>query len=355
MFNFLDNLIGNLKLNSKIKTIFLLVMPIFLIGIIITGLALNQILTSSYKSEVTSKALLAMETMNSVREYTSNHVRPELVDRLKSEFLPETVPAYSATEVFKNLTANPNYQNFSYKEATVNPTNPRDQADEFETQLIQQFRRQQDVEELRGFRSSARTKSFYIAHPLKVSQASCLECHGNVSDAPQSLIDKYGTEGGFNWELGQIVGAQIVSVPADQIQQQTKQAIKVTMGFMLAFLATMVITVILVNLSLQRYVIRPIKKVARAAESISHKDFDLSLLRPVQSRLDELGHLAKVFQNMADQVYTREQQLEQKVTELKVKIDHNRKEKEVKEIVNTDFFKDLENRAQSLRKRHKKS
>ncbi|MFP3435733.1 hypothetical protein SB781_38890, partial [Paraburkholderia sp. SIMBA_061] len=65
MFNFLDNLIGNLQLNSKIKTIFLLVMPVFLIGILTTGLALNQILTSSYKSEVTSKALLAMETMNS--------------------------------------------------------------------------------------------------------------------------------------------------------------------------------------------------------------------------------------------------------------------------------------------------
>ncbi|MFP3436078.1 hypothetical protein SB781_40635, partial [Paraburkholderia sp. SIMBA_061] len=67
-----------------------------------------------------------------------------------------------------------------------------------------------------------------------------------------------------------------------------------------------------------------------------------------------LGHLAKVFENMADQVYKREQQLERKVSELQVKIDHKRKEKEVKGIVNTDFFKDLENRAQSLRERHKK-
>ncbi len=293
MLNRLDALLGHLQLSSKFKVIFLLVIPIFLIAILVTGVFLNGILRSSYKSEVTGKALLAMETMNSVRDYTSEQVRPQLVDRLKSEFLPETVPAYSATEVFKNLTTHPDYENFNYKEATLNPTNPRDQADEFETELVQQFRQEDDLEQLSDFRPSGDT--FYIAHPLKVSRESCLECHGAVSDAPQSLIDKYGRDGGFNWELNEIVGAQIVYVPATEMEQQTQRAIQVTSGFVVAVLVAMVTTVILVNLSLQRYVIRPVKQMARSAEAISMGDLDVEFRKRYD---DEVGNLAEAFSRM---------------------------------------------------------
>jgi len=295
MLNRLDALLGHLKLSSKFRVIFLLVLPIFLISVIITGWQLNQVLTSSYKSEVTGKALLAMETMNSVRDYTSEQVRPQLVDRLKSEFLEETVPAYSATEVFKNLSTHPDYEKFDYKEATLNPTNPRDQADDFETKQVKKFRQQDELEELSGFRSSSSGDRFYIAHPLKVSKESCLECHGPVSEAPQSLIDKYGKDGGFNWELGEIVGAQMVYVPATEMEQQTQKAIEVTMGFVLAILVAMVMTVILVNFSLQRYVIRPITQMARTAEAISMGDLDVEFHKRYN---DEVGNLADAFSRM---------------------------------------------------------
>jgi methyl-accepting chemotaxis protein len=269
--------------------------PIFLIGVTLTGLMLRQVLNQNYEAEVTAKALLAMETMNSVREYTSSRVRPELIERLKTEFLPETVPAYSAREVFEELRKQPDYQNFYYKEATLNPTNPRDQADEFETKLVQQFREQDNLNELRGFRSLPTGEIFYIAHPLKVSKPSCLECHGSVSQAPQSLIERYGKENGFNWKLNEIVGAQIVSVPASEIYQLTQQALKVTMGFVIAVLTTMIATMILINFSLQRYVVRPIKQMARAAEAISMGDLDVEFNKRYD---DEVGHLTDAFARM---------------------------------------------------------
>jgi methyl-accepting chemotaxis protein len=269
--------------------------PIFLIGVTLTGLMLRQVLNQNYEAEVTAKALLAMETMNSVREYTSSRVRPELIERLKTEFLPETVPAYSAREVFEELRKQPDYQNFYYKEATLNPTNPRDQADEFETKLVQQFREQDNLNELRGFRSLPTGEIFYIAHPLKVSKPSCLECHGSVSQAPQSLIERYGQENGFNWKLNEIVGAQMVSVPASEIHQLTQQALKVTMGFVIAVLTTMIATMILINFSLQRYVVRPIKQMARAAEAISMGDLDVEFNKRYD---DEVGHLTDAFARM---------------------------------------------------------
>ena len=71
----------------------------------------------------------------SVRNYRSTQVKLEMADRLSTEayFIPETVPAYSAREVFAGLSKQPE------KEATLNPTNPRAQADQFETEITQQF------------------------------------------------------------------------------------------------------------------------------------------------------------------------------------------------------------------------
>lgn len=295
MLNRLDTLLGNLNLTTKFKVIFLLVIPIFLIGIFFTGLTLNQILKQSYQTEITARASLAMDTMNSVREYTSTQVNPELVDRLKTEFLPETVPAYSAREVFEELRKHPNYQNFFYKEATLNPTNPRDQADEFETKLVEKFRQQEDLKELQGFRPAPAGELFYMAHPIKIMKPSCLECHGVASDAPPSLIQQYGSENGFGWQLNEIVGAQIVSVPATEIHQRTEQAVQVTMGFVIAVLVAMGFTVGLVNFSLQRYVVRPIQKMSRAADAISMGDLDVEF----QNRYnDEVGGLAEAFTRM---------------------------------------------------------
>ena len=132
----------NFKLGTKLN--------IILVGILISAIAassifLSSILETQIEQKVADKAFLIIETMNSVRNYTSSQVKPELADRLATEayFLPETVPAYSAREVFEGLREQSEYQNFLYKEATLNPTNPRDQADQFETAIVQQFRQNQ--------------------------------------------------------------------------------------------------------------------------------------------------------------------------------------------------------------------
>lgn len=293
--NRLDALIGNLNLATKFAVLFILVIPIFLIGVTLTGFTLRDVLSESYKSQVTERALLAMDTMDSVREYTSSQVKPELIDRLEKEFLPQSVPAYSATEVFRDLQQKPDYENFFYKEATLNPTNPRDQADEFETEVVQAFRENPDLKEKQDFRSFQSEETFYIAHPLKVSKSSCLECHGAIKDAPQSMIDEYGTEGGFNWELNEIVGAQIVYVPASEIHQQTQKAVQLTIGFVVTVLVMMAVTVALINFSLYRYVINPIKQMSGAADAISKGDLTVEFRKRYN---DEVGRLAEAFTRM---------------------------------------------------------
>jgi len=73
----------------------------------------------------------------------------------------------------------------------------------------------------------------------------------------------------------------------------------------------------------------------------------------VARRSDELGQLALVFQEMARQVYAREQQLQRQVQQLRIEIDHARKAREVADITESDYFQQLLGKAQELRNRVK--
>jgi hypothetical protein len=41
-----------------------------------------------------------------------------------------------------------------------------------------------------------------------------LQCHSTPDKAPPGMVKLYGNANGFGWHSGDIVGAQIVSVPA---------------------------------------------------------------------------------------------------------------------------------------------
>lgn len=278
-----------LKLAQKFT---ILLFAVFLVGILASGAALATILGYNAENTVASKALMLIETMNSVRNYTSDQINPELSDRLSVEFLPETVPAYSAREVFEHLRTDPEYNAFFYKEATLNPTNLRDKADDFEAGVVERFRQSSSLNEQRGFRSTPSGELFFIARPIQISEQSCLECHGVVADAPASMIEFYGDQNGFGWELNEIVGAQMISVPASQVRKNARQSFVLIMGIVtIAFAAA----IFLVNFWLRRFVIRPLNRMAMAAEAISTGDMEAEF--EVTSK-DEVGSLAEAFQRM---------------------------------------------------------
>ncbi|MEM9908095.1 MAG: DUF3365 domain-containing protein [Cyanobacteria bacterium P01_D01_bin.44] len=279
----------NLRLGQKFT---LMLMVVFLSGILVSGLSLSYLLNRSTQAELTNKALMLMETMNSVRSYTSTEVKPQLEDRLETEFLPETVPAYSAHTVFETLRQSSAYADFYYKEAVLNPTNPQDRADTFESDLIAAFRRQQNPGEVSGFRPSSGDELYYIARPIKITQQSCLECHGTVAQAPKSMVERYGASNGFGWQLDEIVGAQVISVPAERVLKNARQSLVLILG---TFIIIFAIATFLVNLWLKRHVVRPINRMAMTAEAVSMGDTKAEF---VQTSKDEVGKLTESFNRM---------------------------------------------------------
>jgi HAMP domain-containing protein len=282
-------LFKNLSLARKFS---LLLFLVFLTGIIISGIALSTILNRNAQNEISAKALMLIETMNSVRHYTNTQVKPELEGRLVSEFLPETVPAYSAREVFEKLRENRTYSDFFYKEATLNPTNLRDKADNFEVNIVNQFRENGNLPEVQGLRSTPSGDLFYIARPIAVSASSCLQCHSTPDAAPASMIERYGSSNGFSWKLNEVVGAQIISVPASQVLRSSRQVFGLIIGTITAIFA---LTTLIVNLWLRRYVAQPLKRMAQAAEAVSTGDMEAEF---EWNSKDEVGSLAEAFRRM---------------------------------------------------------
>ncbi|MBH8577726.1 DUF3365 domain-containing protein [Nostocaceae cyanobacterium CENA369] len=284
-------MLKNLKIGSKFNLILMLV---FLVSIFVSGIALSRVLDQKAQNEVTSQAQILIKTMNSVRSYTQNHINTLLAARLETEpaFIPETVPAYSATEVFENLRKNAEYQNFLYKEATLNPTNLRDKADDFEAKIVGRFRQDSKIQEISGFRDFPDGKVFYIARPLAIKQQNCLQCHSTPDRAPKSLLASYGTDNGFGWQLNDIVAAQIISVPSEDVFASANRTWNLIMGLLVAIFA---IVVLLINFLIKKTVIQRIRKIEKVAQQVSTGDMSADF---AEKSHDEIGGLAAAFNRM---------------------------------------------------------
>ncbi|MCU0568097.1 MAG: response regulator [Oculatellaceae cyanobacterium Prado106] len=309
----------SLKLGTKFT---LLLSLVFLCGLCLSTLTLWTIAHQEAERQIIADATTLMHTMNSVRNYTSNHIQPLLKTPLKDSptFIRESVPAYSARVVFEKFREKSKHDRILYKEATLDPTNPLDQADSFEAGLVEQFRKQPDLSELSGYRNKNGKTYFYLARPLAVTEASCLECHSIPAAAPKSMLALYGDRGGFNWQLNQIIAAQTVYLPADEVFGRGRQYLSLVLGI---FAAVFTIILLLLNRLLRRAVIHPVKQLTAIARKVSTgtltpaqvNEFDCPEITKVARRSDEPGELARAFQNMAHEVTLREQNLSDAVDE----------------------------------------
>lgn len=97
--------------------------------------------------------------------------------------------------------------------------------------------------------------------------------------------------------------------------------------------------------------LQQVGRVTAAAAAIQASSFVSESLDAVAARPDELGQLAQVFQEMARQVYRREQQLKQQVQQLRIEIDQERRAREVADITESEYFQQLLGKADELRSR----
>jgi len=311
-------MLDRLRLNLGAKFTLLLAL-VFLTGMVASWFALSEALQSKAEREVVSKAQILLKTMNSVRQYTSEninvHLRPLLDQR--SQFISETVPGYSARKVFEYFRSGKDYEDFIYKEATLDPTNPLDKADSFEASLVEGFRRDPTLPEQTGFREIGGRNMFFTARPIRIRSASCLECHSVPSAAPASMIEAYGSSNGFGWNMGDVIGSQIVYVPAQAVFSAGQQSAVLVTGI---FVAIFALAAIAITVFFRRAVVRPLGGLTAATQALSrgNPDSEPPASSPEKSKIpetavhgDEIVQLAERFDFMTREVYSREERLRQ--------------------------------------------
>lgn len=269
----------------------LMLVTVFALGLIAVSLITDSLFQKNAQAQVVDNARIMMETALATRNYTDTQITPVLHSADPHQFLAQTVPFYAATEVFNALHAK--YPDYQYKEATLNPTNPRDRATDWEADLVNQFRSNTNQQEIIGVRQSALGPSLYLSHPIRVGDATCLKCHSAAAAAPQPMLAKYGPDGGFGWQLGDVVGAQVVSVPMTLPEAMARKAFFALIWSLIAVFAA---ALLVINVMLTFLVIRPVTRLSKAADAISQGNTEIQDL-PMNGR-DEIAGLAASFNRM---------------------------------------------------------
>ncbi|VAW79080.1 hypothetical protein MNBD_GAMMA12-372 [hydrothermal vent metagenome] len=263
----------------------------FIIGVTVTGFIADYILYKNAKEEVLHNAGVIMASAIAVRDYTVSEIRPLLKRQQMRKFLPQTVPAYAATKAIDGLQKK--YPNYSYKEATLNPTNRQNRAADWEAEIIKYFKDNQDKKELWDTRSTVNGQILFLSRPIKIKNESCLTCHSVPSAAPATMVELYGKSNGFGWKLNEVVGTQIVSVPMTVPLARMQKAF---VFFMISLIGIFLLLAIVLNLFLNLIVVSRLKRMSRVANDISlgtnnNTDFNIT-------GKDEVASLAKSFNRM---------------------------------------------------------
>ena len=239
---------------------------VFAVGALTAAVISSSVVRAHARQEAFAAAGLMMDGALAVRAYTSAEIVPLLNAQMHSEFLPQSVPSYAATQNFLRLRES--HPAYSYKEATLNPTNPRDRAADWESDLIQRFRNEPVLGELSGERETPMGRSLYLARPIR-ADAECLACHSLPAAAPASVIARYGSNNGFGWQAGEVVGAQVVSVPLAAAEASANAALRVLLASLVAVFAAMLLAL---NLVLYRMFVRPVTRISGLADALSLGD-----------------------------------------------------------------------------------
>lgn len=250
-----------MKLIFKFNLVFLL---IFALGLSGAAWISRDLLIRNARDEVLQNARIMMESALAARAYTSGQVRPLLETQMKYAFLPQSVPAYAATEQFNEVRKK--FPNYFYKEAVLNPTNPRSRATDWETDIVNQFRQTPDKGEMIGERETPAGPTLHLARPIQIKSPACLPCHSTVEAAPKTMIELYGPANGFGWKLNEVVGAQIVSIPLTVPMKRADETFKV---FIASLSAIFGIIFLALNMMLYFMVIRPVTKLSHIADEVS--------------------------------------------------------------------------------------
>ncbi|HYX74414.1 MAG TPA: DUF3365 domain-containing protein [Steroidobacteraceae bacterium] len=275
---------------SLLLRVNLALVVVFAMGATLAGLACRTLLQRNAEHEIRAEAELMIDSALAARDYTAGEIAPLLLGQMQTQFLPQSIPFYAATEQFLRLHGS--HPEYAYREATLNPTNPRDRATDWQADIIERFRSDPKVHEVAGTRDTPLGPSLYLAKPIRAT-TECLSCHGSAASAPATVVARYGRDNGYGWQAGDVIGAQVVSVPSARAVASADHAFR---AFLVSLLALFLSLLLVVNLVLYLLVVRPVRRMAQLADRVSIGD--AAAPRFAAGGATEIATLGRAFERM---------------------------------------------------------
>ena len=166
----------------------LVILVAFAIGFAAAAVVLHRVFIDRAREQVMQNARIMMTAANAIRTYTADDLVPLLPMQHDGKFVAETVPAFAAQTNFKDVQAA--FAGYTYREPALNPTNPIDRAQDWEADIIREFRNEAHEKELVVERDTPLGRTLNLARPVTAEQP-CLLCHSTVAAAPAVLIQTH--------------------------------------------------------------------------------------------------------------------------------------------------------------------
>ncbi|MBU1057736.1 MAG: DUF3365 domain-containing protein [Proteobacteria bacterium] len=202
-------------------------------------------------AEALAKSEVILQEVEAIRAYVKEELRPKMNELHGSDtFIIEAMSTtYISTTIMEHFSGfMPNY---IYRRASLNPHNPRNLADSFEEEMFDWF----EADSGRSFWQGVVKKNgeaYFISMVPDYLGTDCLPCHSKVEDAPQSLLDRYGSKGGFRYQTGDLAGIDSVAIP---VSASLREAWRGSLVIFMITLGGSVVLLWLLNLLFQHLVI----------------------------------------------------------------------------------------------------
>jgi protein-histidine pros-kinase len=291
-----------MKLRGKVN---LTLCGAFVVGLVLAGAVAYKVLTDEAIENSARDARILIEEASAVRAYTADLIFPQLQPQLKIQFLPTVVSAFAAQTSFHIVQKK--LPEYNYREPTLNPTNVSDKAADWEAEIINDFKQDPQKTDMMSIRDTPIGKYLTLARPLKVSSQTCLSCHSTPDKAPPTMVALYGSQNGFGWKLGDIIGAQVVSIPLSVPLQRAYTSL----GWLLGALAiAFVVILVIVDALLRALVVKPVIGISQMASEVSMGKMDEPEFSVKTN--DEIGSLASSFNRMRRSLQNAMRMLEER-------------------------------------------
>ncbi|MCU7806029.1 MAG: DUF3365 domain-containing protein [Candidatus Thiodiazotropha sp. (ex Lucinoma borealis)] len=278
---------GTRRSLSKRFNLSLIVMYVFTVAV--TTPAIYFITKQQVYNRAEQDLILLVDVVKSIQNFVANDLRPHFMKE-QIYYSPSFSGIVATSRIAKYLKQKqPQYY---ISNVSDNPLNPKNKVQGLEQDLLNKFRSNRNMGLLNTM-GEINGQTYLVSSAPKVSKKGCLRCHGEPERAPEDVKATYGTESGFGYRTGEVVGVSVVGVPLEDVQSLTiRHSLMVIGGITLLF----TILFVVVNLLVRRLILEPIMEITTVAKAVSHGD----VIREVnmKDRKDEIADLANAFELM---------------------------------------------------------